>query len=252
MSKLEQISFEEESDQIKDKVISYWSKRAFSFSEHKHAEIHSEKKRMWQEEFLRHFSSTSNLSILDVGCGSGFFEMVLSDFECHVTGIDLTSEMIEQGEGLLKRHGSDAKLLVMDAEQLNFPDESFDVVLSRNLTWTLPHPVDAYREWYRVLKPGGMLLIYDAEYAKGFHKYDQSSNCAHLNLNDSMIEECHDIYHMLSISTLERPKWDEDVLARLGYQDVFIDLSVGDRLYQEQDDFYMPDRMFLVKAVKPL
>ena len=56
-----------------------------------------------------------------------------------------------------------------DAEKLDFADESFDVVISRNLTWTLPHPIDAYQEWMRVLKKGGVLINFDAEYAKGAH-----------------------------------------------------------------------------------
>ena len=43
----------------------------------------------------------------------------------------------------------------MDAENLRFADESFDVVISRNLTWTLPDVKSAYREWVRVLKKGG-------------------------------------------------------------------------------------------------
>ena len=40
----------------------------------------------------------------------------------------------------------------MDAQALEFEDESFDVIISRNLTWNLPHPEMAYKEWLRVLK----------------------------------------------------------------------------------------------------
>jgi ubiquinone/menaquinone biosynthesis C-methylase UbiE len=250
MSQLKQLSFEEESDKVKDKVVSYWTKRSESFSEHKHEEIHSVKKELWEKEFLRHFSKEEHLRVLDVGCGAGFFEMVLSDFNCDVTGIDLTPDMISHGKDLLNRHGSDATLLVMDAEKLDFPDESFDVVISRNLTWTLPHPIEAYKEWNRVLKPGGMLLVYDAEYAKGFHYCDQNENLAHGEVAKQMIEECHDIYHMLSISTLDRPDWDAQVLSKLKYENIHTDLSVGDRIYHEKDNFYMPERMFLIKADK--
>lgn len=250
MTRLKQIPFTEESSEIKDKVVNYWTKRSESFSEHKHEEIHSYKKQLWQEEFARHFSKDEKLSVLDVGCGAGFFEMVLSDFACDVTGIDLTPEMIERGKELLVSHGSDAKLMVMDAEKLDFEDSSFDVVISRNLTWTLPHPIEAYKEWRRVLKPGGLLLIYDAEYAKGFHRYDQNENLAHAKVTDEMVEECHDIYHMLTISSLDRPEWDTQVLAQIGYDNIKAEPGVGDRLYAEKDAFYMPDRMFLIKANK--
>ncbi len=250
MSELEKISFEEESEEIKDKVISYWTKRSESFSEQRHDEIHSYKRQLWQAEFLRYFSKEDKLSVLDVGCGTGYFEMVLSDFACQVTGIDLTPDMIERGRDLLKRHDSSAKLMVMDAEHPDFPDESFDVVVSRNLTWTLPHPIEAYKEWQRVLKPGGILLIYDAEYAKGFHHYNQEDNLAHKKVSESMDRECHEIYHMLTISSLDRPQWDKEVLAGLGFENIETDLGAGDRLYGEKDEFYMPDRMFLIKAQK--
>ena len=43
----------------------------------------------------------------------------------------------------------------MDAQKLDFEDNTFDVVISRNLTWNLEHPDVAYREWVRVLKVGG-------------------------------------------------------------------------------------------------
>ena len=50
----------------------------------------------------------------------------------------------------------------MDAQKLDFEDNTFDVVISRNLTWNLEHPDVAYREWVRVLKVGGRLLNFDA------------------------------------------------------------------------------------------
>ena len=50
----------------------------------------------------------------------------------------------------------------MNAEALCFEDSSFDIVISRNLTWNLPDPDKAYAEWTRILKSGGLLLNYDA------------------------------------------------------------------------------------------
>ncbi len=242
--------FEKEPTDIKQKVTGYWGRRSGSFAEHKHKEAHSEKKELWQQEFSRYFSHEKPLDILDAGCGAGFFEMVLSPLGHNITGIDLTPEMVEEGQKLLSRHGVYAPLHVMDAEEPDFPEESFDVIVSRNLVWTLPHPAEAYARWKRLLRPGGRLLVFDAEYAKGYHKYDQSQNCSHLMLDDEMKEECHRIYHMLSISALDRPDWDVRALQELGYSEVMADDLVWDRLYASQDDFYMPDRMFSVTAVK--
>ena len=259
MGKLIPVSFEEEPVDIKEKVKGYWAKRSESFAEQKEEEAFCKKAKLWRTELLSALFQESalasnanwDLHILDVGCGAGFFEMILAPEGVKMTGIDLTPEMIEKGQQLLKQHGLvSARLMVMDAERTEFPDECFDAVITRNLTWTLPHPEEAYREWFRILKPGGVLLNYDAEYAKGFHHYDQSENCAHSGIGDEMVEECHNIYHMLSISSFNRPEWDIEVLNGIGFREVTADRSVGNRIYAERDSFYIPDRMFAVRAVK--
>ncbi|WP_026511158.1 class I SAM-dependent methyltransferase [Butyrivibrio sp. LC3010] len=250
MSEIKNIPFEDESADIKETVVGYWSKRAESFAIHKHAEIHSEKVNLWRNEFQKLLPEKKELSILDVGCGSGFFEAVLSPLGYKVTGIDLTPEMIGEGKKLLERHNIDAELMLMDAENPTFPEESFDVIVTRNLVWTLPHPLQAYEKWYRLLKKGGKLLVFDAEYAKGFHKYNWGENRAHSEVNDAMKEECHKIYHMLSISSFDRPKWDVEVMEKLGFSEVMTDISVGDRIYATKDEFYMPDRMFGIYGLK--
>ena len=102
----------------------------------------------------------------------------------------------------------------------------------------------------RVLKKGGILLNFDAEYAKNFHKYDQKQNIAHKDLDDDLIEECHDIYHMLTMSTLPRPAWDEKVLRDIGFRDITTDLMVSARIYRERNQFYVPDPVFSIRAVK--
>ena len=49
-----------------------------------------------------------------------------------------------------------------DAEDVPLPMGSYDLIVTRNLTWTLPHPKKAYASWQRVLKKGGVLLNFDA------------------------------------------------------------------------------------------
>ena len=68
------------------------------------------------------------------------------------TGTDLTPDVITNSRILAKEEQVTCDFQVMDAEHLTFQDESFDVVISRNLTWTLPEAAQAYKEWSRVLK----------------------------------------------------------------------------------------------------
>jgi hypothetical protein len=55
---------------------------------------------------------------------------------------------------------------------------------------------------------------------------------------------------MLSVSALDRLEWDEHVLKEIGFSEVEADRGAGDSLYAEKDQFYMPDRMFCIRAVK--
>lgn len=253
MGELHHIAFEDEAGNIKDKVESYWTKRADSFFELRHDEIESEKSAKWLEEIKQLLPAGKSLNILDLGCGTGYFEVILGREGHKVTGIDLTEEMITKANEMIRIYGldsNDVKAMVGDAENVAFADESFDVVITRNLTWTLPHPIDAYKDWYRVLKNGGVLLNFDAEYAKGAHNLNSPENIAHKNVSKELADECHDIYHMLTISTLDRPEWDVHILEEIGFKDIITDKTFGDRIFVERDEFYIPDKMFSIKAIK--
>jgi len=96
--------------------------------------------------------------VLDVACGAG------ANFECfrkasHVTGIDLSQGMLDIARRKAEQMGLSIDLRVMDAQQLEFPDGSFDVVVSALSTCTFPDPVAALREMGRVVKPEGRILL---------------------------------------------------------------------------------------------
>ena len=56
--------------------------------------------------------------------------------------------------------------LLADAEHTMLPDAGFDAIVCRHLVWTLTEPDAALREWHRLLKPGGKLLVFDGDWAK--------------------------------------------------------------------------------------
>ncbi|MDD6450556.1 MAG: SAM-dependent methyltransferase, partial [Lachnospiraceae bacterium] len=72
----------------------------------------------------------------------------------------------------------------------------------------------------------------------------------HKDIPDEMKDRCHAIYHMLTISALDRPEWDEEVLRQVGFSDVAADRNFYQRALKERDEFYMPDRMFMIEAKK--
>lgn len=244
------ISYEE--DDRKEKIAAYWTKRSDSFLEQRRAELHSALADRWLEEIRKYLPEKNPLRILDVGCGTGFFTILLAKQGHQVTGTDLTPDMVANARILAKEELVNCDFEIMDAEHLSFADNSFDVVISRNLTWTLPEAAQAYKEWTRVLKPGGVLLNFDANYgAVNFAETsDLPENHAHNQLGNSLMQECEDIKRQLPISSYIRPAWDVEELGKVGMEQISIDLGVSRRMYKEKDAFYNPTPMFAIAATK--
>ena len=148
-------------DERKERIVNYWEKRSDSFLMQKRQELHSAMAERWMKEIRAQLPKEKKLRILDVGCGAGFFSVLLAKEGHQVTGIDLTPDMIKNARLLASEEKTDCEFLVMDAENPEFPEGTFDVIISRNLTWTLPHVSHAYGEWLRVLKKGGAFALQD-------------------------------------------------------------------------------------------
>jgi ubiquinone/menaquinone biosynthesis C-methylase UbiE len=99
---------------------------------------------------------------LDVGAGAGHTALAFAPRVVEVVAVDLTEAMLETGRRLAEERGiANATFLQADAERLPFPDDAFDLVTSRYAAHHFPRPEAAAREWARVLKPGGRLLLVD-------------------------------------------------------------------------------------------
>lgn len=160
--------------------------------------------------------------------------------------------MILHARELAKEEQADCEFQVMDAENPEYDDDTFDFVISRNLTWTLPDAQKAYKEWMRVLKPGGVLLNFDANYgAVDFtDTSDLPKNHAHNQIENTLMQECEDIKRQLSISNYARPAWDLEALSNSGVQQFQIDVGVSQRIYSEKNAFYNPTPLFAVCGKK--
>ena len=147
-----------------EEINRHWSESSSNYDRIIRDELGSFRPAAWQKQILSHFPSEKKLSVLDIGCGPGFFTIILSAKGHDVTGIDGAGGMLERARANVAAAGCGGKILEMDANRLAFPDGSFDLLVSWNVTHTLMDHAHAYAEWKRVLKPGGLLLIYDANW----------------------------------------------------------------------------------------
>lgn len=122
----------------------------------------------WHKErrLLAAYGLRDGDSVLELGCGPGFVtERLLEELpNASVTALDLDPQMIQQAQARLAgSHGSRCTLLVSDARSVPLPDQSFDVVYIRMLLQLVPEPLGVVREALRLLKPGGRLILADAD-----------------------------------------------------------------------------------------
>ena len=156
--------------QLLEQIKSYWSTRTEGYSEVNKKELEGMQRKAWLEVLQEHFPQKDKreIKILDIGTGPGFFTIILAEAGYQVTAVDYTEGMIQKAkENVQKEAGNLIERICfqrMDAQNLTFENESFDVVISRNLTWNLEEPEKAYREWIRVLKLGGVMMNFDANW----------------------------------------------------------------------------------------
>lgn len=125
------------------------------FEDHNRIRAEAERFALCLWEFDRHEGE----KVLDIGCGPGWLVRHFAQGNANVFGIDLTPKAVsiaQQGLELFRLKGT---VVEGNAESLPFPDESFDFVTSAGVLHHTPDTEKAFREVFRVLKPGGRAVI---------------------------------------------------------------------------------------------
>lgn len=240
---------------LSSRVENYWSKRAQDFNTVRRNELENEISNRWLEVFHHYLPANKRLNILDIGTGTGYFAILLSREGHSVTGIDLTEAMIEEARITAKDYHVSPTFIQMDAQSTSFNDNAFDVIVTRNLTWTLPDPQAAYKEWYRILKKGGLLLNFDANYADNVRdqrqkdSYISSSDIyGHCGITSDLQKENDDITLSMPCSVHHRPDWDIELIRETGFSEYSTDLNLGKKVLKDHDLTDAP--LFLIQAQK--
>lgn len=146
---------------LRDEIRDYWSDRAASFDlDPGHKIAAGADRAAWADLFTRHLGPARKRKLLDIASGTGEIAHLCQELGFQVTGLDWAEPMLEQARAKVRG----VTFHQADAERTMLPAGSQEVIVTRHLVWTLVDPQAAFAEWFRVLAPGGRLLIVDGDF----------------------------------------------------------------------------------------
>jgi ubiquinone/menaquinone biosynthesis C-methylase UbiE len=116
-------------------------------------------KKEWHIPEAAQFARAKDLAVLEVGCGLGTDGAQFAKAGARYTGIDLTDAAVGLAKRRFELFDLPGTFRVTDAERLDFPDNSFDLVYSHGVLHHTPDTAAAIREIHRVLRPGGKAVV---------------------------------------------------------------------------------------------
>jgi ubiquinone/menaquinone biosynthesis C-methylase UbiE len=226
------------------KLIKNWTDSSNNYSNIIKEELNSFKKKAWTDIILNNAGKNTKMDILDVGTGPGFFTIIMSQVGNNVTAIDCTEAMINEARANAKSEGVTASFRVSDGQNLEFDDESFNLIISRNVAWTLIDAEKAYSEWKRVLKPDGKIIMFDANwnirlFNEAYMEKYMEDQKEYVRLfgeePPQYTAEMIDFRKSMPMCQRIRPQWDFNKLLELGYKKIYCETDIGDRVYNEKE-----------------
>lgn len=235
--------------QTLEQIRQYWNSRAEGYTLSNREELEDEHRIfLWEQQIRRALNGRICRHVLDVGCGPGFFSVLLARLGYEVTAVDYTENMLAEARKNATHYGVDIDFRRMDAQKLDFEDGIFDLVISRNVLWNLEQPEQAYREWLRVLKPNGTVMNFDGNfyYYVTDAEYGDRTRWEHKHMQGINANSIDRIGEHLPMARRLRPEWDVQELQKLGAKEVCSNVTNEKIL----EDGYRLILNFQVSAVK--
>lgn len=232
-----------------NKIADYWNQRSFGYSLDNQEELLNDQEK-WIELINHYLKINKGMKVLDLGCGPGFFSVLLANFGCQVIGIDYSDKMLEEARKNAEKFEVNIEFQKMDVQDLAFQDEAFDLIITRNVTWNLEKPVQAYKEIWRVLKNKGHLLNADGNHYYHYQDQDQdyskSGHSDHQHMEGIDVSIIDDIAKDLKLSYVLRPQYDIEILKEIGFQHIESQILSKEKTKEGKELI----RQFLIYAIK--
>ena len=246
--------------QAEESTLKFWANdHAENYKKGVREELNSKEiTDQWVRKILENAPDKKKLRILDIGTGPGFFTINFTKLGHDVTGVDVTPDMIRVAKENAQEQGVECDFKIMNANSLDFPDNTFDLIISRNVTWTLPDLFECYREWRRALAPNGRVIVFDSNHYINLFD-EKEAKIMHSSMREHLIKGVEDYsdyydFHVRWTYWEERPmvgtprpQWDKNMLYKLRYVNIIAeDFSAND-----YDSRGTSSPQFIIVAEKP-
>ena len=236
--------------QTLEQIRQYWNSRAEGYTLSNREELDDEHRIfLWEQQIRRALNGRICRHVLDVGCGPGFFSVLLARLGYEVTAVDYTENMLAEARKNAAHYGVDIDFRRMDAQKLDFEDGIFDLVISRNVLWNLEQPEQAYREWIRVLKPNGTVMNFDGNfyYYVTDAEYGDRTRWEHKHMQGINANSIDRIGEHLPMARRLRPEWDVQELQKLGAKEVCSNVT-NEKILEDGHHLILNFQVSAVKA----
>jgi SAM-dependent methyltransferase len=217
----------------------------------------------WLKELHACLGDKERQKVLDVGCGPGFFSIMLARLGHEVTSIDGAEGMVACARQNFAAEGKKINLYLGDAVTLEREKNcSLDAIVSRDVVWTLYDPEKAFARWHEVLKPGGKVIIFDGNYRRGICSLKLSAwqilSIILVFITEKRVwgkgsRDGDAAMSQLPLPKVERPAKDEELLRKTGYSIIRVAPDVYRNSFRRLEywKYGYQGKKFVVIAQKP-
>lgn len=225
---------------LEENMTDYWGHRSSSYSVQNMSQLFGEKRESWEKMIFDQIDEHRKLKILDIGTGPGFFA-ILSALRGHdVTAVDMSQEMLDKAKINATLAGVDVHFIKV-GKLLPFENETFDLIISRDVTWTLTEPEIQLRHWAEKLKVDGTMLYFDAEWYEYLRDAESKKawEIRKKNIVDSggyVYEKAANLEKMASklpLTYKKRPTWDTEHWSKENGFKCSVTVKLNEKIYSE-------------------